>query len=100
VLLFGTPLLLLLGYEFVNVLIVLLPISLAINLLQIAKHHAQIDFAFYRKILLLSLPPIAVFLFLVSHARINISFIIGVFLLFISAVSRTKCNTGLMKHNV
>ncbi len=49
ILLFGTPLLLLFGYEFVDSLIVLLPISLAINLLQIVQHHTHIDFAFYRK---------------------------------------------------
>ncbi|MGJ0428833.1 TSUP family transporter [Methylobacter sp.] len=84
VLLFGTPLLLLFGYEFVDVLIVLLPISLAINLLQILKHHAHIDFTFYRNILMLTLPLIAVFLFLVTHARINISLLIGLFLLFIA----------------
>jgi uncharacterized membrane protein YfcA len=84
VLLFGTPLLLLFGYEFVDVLIVLLPISLAINLLQILMHHAHIDFAFYRNILMLTLPLIAVFLFLVTHVRINISLLIGLFLLFIA----------------
>jgi len=84
VLLFGTPLLLLFGYEFVDVLIVLLPISLAINLMQIIKHHAHIDFAFYRNILMLTLPLIAVFLFLVTHVRINIGLLIGLFLLFIA----------------
>lgn len=84
VLLFGTPLLLLFGYEFVDVLIVLLSISLAINLLQILQHHAHIDFAFYRKVFLLTLPPIAVFLFLVTHLRINIGLIIGLFLLLIA----------------
>jgi uncharacterized membrane protein YfcA len=84
VLLFGTPLLLLFGYEFVDVLIVLLPISVAINLLQILKHHTHIDFAFYRNILMLTLPLIAVFLFLVTHVRINISLLIGLFLLFIA----------------
>ncbi len=84
VLLFGTPLLLLFGYPFVDVLIVLLPISLTINLLQILKHHTHIDFAFYRKILLLTLPPVAVFLFLVTHVRINIGLVIGAFLLFIA----------------
>ncbi len=84
ILLFGTPLLLLFGYEFVDVLVVLLPISLAINLLQIFQHHAHIDFVFYRKILLMTLPPIAVFLFLVTHLRINIGLIIGPFLLFIA----------------
>ncbi|MGJ0516629.1 MAG: hypothetical protein ACR65O_12880 [Methylomicrobium sp.] len=54
VLLFGTPLLLLFGHEFVDVLVVLLPISIGINLLQIVKHHTQIDFAFYRNILTLN----------------------------------------------
>ena len=84
VLLFGTPILMLFGYEFVDVLIVLLPVSIAINLLQIVKHHAHIDFPFYRNILMLTLPPIAIFLFLVTHARINISLLIGIFLLFIA----------------
>jgi uncharacterized membrane protein YfcA len=84
VLLFGTPILLLFGYEFVDVLAVLLPISLTINLLQISKHRVQIDVSFYRKILLLTLPPIAIFLFLVTHAHINISVIIGIFLLLIA----------------
>ncbi|MGR9087115.1 MAG: TSUP family transporter [Gammaproteobacteria bacterium] len=84
VLLFGTPLLLLFGHGFVDTLVVLLPISIGINLLQIAKHHAHIDFAFFRNILVLSLPLIAVFLFLVTHAGINISLLIGLFLLFIA----------------
>ena len=38
---------LLFGYEFVDVLVLLLPISIAINLLQIQQHHAHIDFSFY-----------------------------------------------------
>jgi uncharacterized protein len=84
VLLFGTPLLLLFGYEFVDVLTILLPISIAINLLQILKDRTQIDFVFYRNIAVLTLPFIAVFLFLVTHARINISLLIGAFLLFIA----------------
>ena len=84
VLLFGTPLLLLFGHEFVDVLVLLLPISIAINLLQIQQHHAHIDFSFYRKIVFLTLPPIALFLFLVTHVRINIGLIIGPFLLFIA----------------
>jgi hypothetical protein len=84
VLLFGTPILLLFGYEFVDVLAVLLPISLSINLMQIAKHRTHIDFSFYRKVLLLTLPPVAIFLFLVTHARINIGMIIGLFLLLIA----------------
>ncbi len=84
VLLFGTPLLLLFGHPFVDVLVVLLPISLAINLLQIAQHHRQIDFDFYRRILSFTLPPIALFLFWVTHSRINIGALIGSFLLLIA----------------
>ncbi|MBS1212759.1 MAG: putative rane protein [Proteobacteria bacterium] len=84
VLLFGTPLLLLFGYPFVDVLVVLLPISLAINLLQIAKHHSQVDLAFYRRVLLLTLPPLALFLFLVTHVRINIGLLVGTLLLFMA----------------
>ena len=84
VLLFGTPLLLLLGYDFVYVLAVLLPVSLAINLLQIVRHHASVDFALYRKVLLFALPPIVVFLFLVTQVRIDIGLVVGLFLLFIA----------------
>jgi hypothetical protein len=84
VLLFGTPILLLLGHSFIDVLVVLLPISIAINLLQIVKHHAHIDFSFYRRVIFLAVPPIIVFLFLITHTRINIGMVIGAFLLFIA----------------
>ncbi|MGR8931202.1 MAG: hypothetical protein ACU836_11210 [Gammaproteobacteria bacterium] len=87
VLLFGTPILLLLGYEFIDALIILLPISLAINGMQILKDRAHIDHAFYRKIISLALPPIALFLFLVTHTSINISLLIGAFLLLIALKS-------------
>jgi len=96
VLLFGTPLLLLFGHEFVDVLVVLLPISIAINLLQIVKHHAHIDFAFYRSILILTLPLIAIFLFLVTHAWINISLLIGIFLLFIACKEFSASVAGII----
>ncbi|HYE34668.1 hypothetical protein [Methylocaldum sp.] len=93
---------LLLGYEFVDVLIVLLPISIAINLLQIAKHHAHIDFSFYRRVLLLTLPPIGLFLFLVTHTRINIGVLIGLFLLLIAlkefSPAVTRIIDALMKY--
>lgn len=87
VLLIGTPLMLLLGFPFIDVLVVLLPISLTINLLKITKYHAHIDMDLLRRVMLLSLPPIAVFLFLVTHVRVNIGLIIGPFLLFIACKS-------------
>ena len=81
VLLFGTPLLLILGYDFIQALYILLPISLTINLLQIAQHHTHIDTDFYTKILICTIPFVVLFLFIVSSASINIGIIIGVFLL-------------------
>lgn len=84
ILLFGTTMLLLLGYEFVNVLTIVLPISLTINLFQIAKDHRHIDFTLYRKVLVLTLPAIVLFLFLVTHYPINIGLVIGVFVLMIA----------------
>ncbi|MEQ1559822.1 MAG: hypothetical protein ABL933_12895 [Methyloglobulus sp.] len=84
VLLIGTPLMLLFGYPFVDVLVVLLPISLAMNIMQMTKYHAHIDLVLLKRVMLLTLPPIAVFLFLVTHVRMNIGLIIGPFLLFIA----------------
>ena len=46
VLLFGTPILLVLGYDFLSVLTILLPISLAINLLQVSKDYRHIHLPF------------------------------------------------------
>ncbi len=84
VLLFGTPLLLLLGHDFINALSILLPISIAINSLQIIKHYQYIDIAFYKNVLIYCIPLIVVFLFLVSMAKINISFLIGGFLIMVA----------------
>lgn len=96
VLLFGTPLLLLLGYPFVDVLIVLLPVSLTINLLQLLKHHTHVDVSFYRKSLLLTLPPIAIFLFLVTHIHLNMGLVVGPFLLLIALKDLSTTNARLI----
>jgi uncharacterized membrane protein YfcA len=84
VLLFGTPILLLLGYEFVTTLTILLPISLAVNLAQVGWHHKQINRAFYKKILLFSIPFVILCLFLVTRTRINIGPLIGLFLIVVA----------------
>jgi uncharacterized membrane protein YfcA len=84
VLLFGTPVLLLLGYEFVTVLTILLPISLAINLAQVGRHRRQINRAFYKKILLLSIPFVILSLFLVTRTKIGLSPFIGLFLIVVA----------------
>jgi len=84
VLLFGTPLLLLLGYDFINALIILLPISISINALQILKHHQYIDFELYKNVLLYTIPLVVLFLFIVTTANINIGFLVGLFLIFVA----------------
>jgi len=87
VLLFGTPLLLLLGYDFINALSVLLPISIAINCLQIIKHYQFIDRCFYKKVLIYSIPLVIGFLFFVSTAKVNIGLLVGGFLILVALKS-------------
>jgi len=87
VLLFGTPVLLLLGYDFVNALSVLLPISIAINSLQIIKHYQFIDTGFYKKVLIYSIPFVVIFLLFVSTAKINIGLLVGGFLILVGLKS-------------
>ena len=85
VLLFGTPLLLLLGYDFVESVTVLLPVSLLINLIQIAKDHRSIDRDFYKKVVVYTLPFIVIFLLVVTSLTIDIGLVVGAFLLFVAA---------------
>lgn len=84
VLLFGTPILLVLGYPFVTALTILLPISWAINLLQVSRHHAHIDRSFYAKILTLSVPCIVLCLVLVTRTTVNIGPLVGLFLILVA----------------
>ena len=85
VLLFGTPLLLLQGYSFIHAVIVLLPISVSINLIQIAKDYRSVDLGFYKRILVYTVPFVVIFLLVVTRFNINLGIIIGVFLLFVAA---------------
>jgi uncharacterized membrane protein YfcA len=85
VLLFGTPLLLLQGYDFIHAVIILLPVSVSINLIQIAKDYRKVDLDFYKKILLYTIPFVVIFLFVVTKVKINIGVIIGMFLLLVAA---------------
>ena len=85
VLLFGTPLLMLQGYNFFQAVIVLLPISLLINLSQIAKDHKSVDIAFYKKIIVYTIPFIVIFLAVLNEIKINIGLLISVLLLFVAA---------------
>ena len=85
VLLFGTPLLLLQGYSFFQAIIVLLPISLLINLSQIAKDYKSVDVNFYKKIIVYTIPFIVIFLTVLNETKINIGLLISVLLLLVAA---------------
>ncbi|PKB66762.1 MAG: hypothetical protein BZY81_06365 [SAR202 cluster bacterium Io17-Chloro-G4] len=85
VLLFGTPLLLLNGHNFIEAVAILLPISLLINLSQIAKDLGRVDLDFYKSILVYTIPFVVIFLLAVTALTINIGIIVGILLLFVAA---------------
>ena len=84
VLLFGTPLLLLYGYDFQFALTILLPTSVLINFLQLINKHEDIKIQFYKKLVLWSIPFIVLFLYFISFIPVNINLIIGGFLILIA----------------
>lgn len=84
VLLFGTPLLLLLGYGFVDALGVLLPVSIAISALQVLRHYEDVDAGFYKNMLVYSMPLVVLFLLVVTTVKINIGLVIGALLIFVA----------------
>ena len=87
ILLFGTPILLLLGYEFVEALGVLLPVSIAVNALQFVRHYDDLDTRFYKNILLYTVPMVVGFLWLVTSVKMNVGFVIGGVLIFVALKS-------------
>lgn len=87
VLLFGTPTLLLLGYSFVEALGVLLPVSMAINTLQVLQHYKDLDKVFYKNVLIYSVPLVVTFLALVTTVKINVTPLIGMLLIFVALKS-------------
>ena len=72
------------NYTYFNILNILLPISILINLLQLFKDYDEINYKIYKNILLLTVPFIIIFLFLISKNNINLNFIIGCLLIIIS----------------
>ena len=84
VLLFGTPLLLILGYNFQYALIILLPTSILISIFQLKNNLNKIDIQFYKKLFLFSIPPIILFLYLTNLNSIRINLFVGIFLVVIA----------------
>ena len=84
ILLFGTPILLLFGFDFITILTILLPISLIINSFQLVVSYKDIDFVFYKRMLIYTVPFIVLFLFFVTSTKLNINPFVGCFLVLIA----------------
>jgi hypothetical protein len=80
VLLFGTPILLVCGYSFPDILSTLLPISVGISLSQIIKDYRLIDFSFIRNILIYTIPFIVLFLFIALNSGKTLGLLIALLL--------------------
>jgi len=90
ILLFGTPLLILLEYSFVELLNILLPISLSVNFFQIHKNSHHINKFFFAKFILLVVPSIALTLNFGLSLDVNFKKLIGIFLIIIAISSYFK----------
>jgi len=98
VLLFGTPILLLFGFDFITTLTILLPVSLIINSFQLVVSYKDIDFVFYKRMLIYTTPFIVLFLFFVTSTELNINPFIGCFLVLIALQKQfPKLNKQLHK---
>ena len=84
VLLFGTPLLLILGYNFQYALIILLPTSILISYFQLKNNLDKIDIQFYKRLFLFSIPLIILFLYLTNLHSIKINLFVGFFLIVVA----------------
>lgn len=86
ILLFGTPLLLILGYSFEFTLSILLPISLFVNFLQIVSNNnfKLVDYRTLKNFMFYSMPFVVIFLIIVLNFPSNVALYVGVFLVVIS----------------
>ena len=87
-LLVGTPLLVLLGNDFLDVLMLLLPISLTVSFFQFLPNRALIDKKFSKKILHFSSLGLVVGLILTIKYQPNVRILIGTALLAMALVPR------------
>ena len=87
-LIWGTPTFLLLGYDFFDVLNILLPYSIVISFLQIHAHKGK-DFLFGKKILIHSIPFLIIGLIIIESVQDDINFvlIVSIFLVFFSIIN-------------
>ena len=98
VLLFGTPLLLLIGYDFQDALIILLPTSILISFFQVINNINKIDYKFYKKLFIITVPLICLFLFLTNINPFNINLFVGLLLVIISLKGKIESIQSFIKY--
>ena len=89
VLLFGTPILILFGYDFKIALMILLPISISISFLQTVRNFNDIDISFFKGFIVYSIPFLICFLAIGIYNSVNFNLIIGPFLILVSLKSKS-----------
>ena len=99
-LLIGTPTFLLIGYNFFDVLNLLLPFSITISLLQVI-YSKDIDSGFNTKILLYCIPPLILALSILVKYENNIDFIllISFTIIFFSIINLSKFKNTIFNGN-
>ena len=99
-LLIGTPTFLLLGYNFFDVLNILLPFSIPISLLQVI-YSKKVDFDFNKKILLYCIPALIFALFVLIKYEDNINYILltSFTIIFFSIINLSKFKNIIFKNN-
>ena len=99
-LLIGTPTFLLIGYNFFDVLNLLLPFSITISLLQVI-YSKDIDSGFNTKILLYCIPPLILALSILVKYENNIDFIllISFTIIFFSIINLSKFKNTIFNNN-
>jgi len=84
VLLVGTPILMLLGYPYFEVLSLTLPTSFIISVSQVYKYHKQTNWYLVKKALVFIIPMIPIGMLFASYLGNIVGIIMGVFLVFTS----------------
>jgi len=97
VLLFGTPLLLIFGYSFHFALIILLPTSILISLLQLKDNFINVDINYYKKLIIYCIPFIIISLYYSGIISTQINYFIGILLVIISLKNSIRLIDRLLK---
>jgi uncharacterized membrane protein YfcA len=84
VLLIGTPILMLLGYPYFEVLSLTLPTSFIISVNQVYKYHKQINWYLVKKALFFTIPMIPIGMIFASYLGSIVGIVMGIFLVLTS----------------